>query len=188
MKAVDRSLELIRPEEEKANLISVSIGIVAGLAAYSLSRVILALKASAGPPPDISISSGSVHLRNVDEDSGGGGRGFHTLPITGNFSCWTVKYFPDDHSSAQILRLNFDEDGLMMTNSGRTVRLRTQQHGHSPNVTVRMQVHTDFHFAAGSGAGHWHSAEDDFIKSFNFDPPGPPTPAGTYPTFEFYAS
>ena len=37
MKAVDRNLELVRPDREKANLISVGIGIVVGFAAYSLT-------------------------------------------------------------------------------------------------------------------------------------------------------
>jgi len=186
MKAVDRNVELVRPEQEKADMISVGIGVLAGLGAYLLSKKLFAMSAAAGPPPDISISSGSVHFKHVDEDNGGG-EAFHTLWNAGNYSHWTVYYRPDASSPQQTLTLPFNVDGELATNSAHTITLTTQKNNSPVNPQVRMKVRTNFRFKPGSGSGDYVSESDEMVSSFSFDG-GSPVLAGSYPTFDFYAS
>ena len=187
MKAVDRGLEFVRPEQEKANLISVGIGIAVGFVAYSLTRKFLAFsRLAAGPPPDISISSGSVHLKGVDEE-GSSGEAFQTHYNAGDYSYWKVCYWPDSSSPVQTLTWPFNGDGELLTNRGHTITLSTHKNNSHEHPMVRMKVHANFHFSPGHGSGDWVSDSDEMISSFSFNG-GPAIPAGSYPKFEFYAS
>lgn len=183
----DQSLQLTPAEQKKINGIAVAAGVISGLVVGTAVKKLLMAR-YAGPPPDISISSGSVHLVNADSDPATPDhRHFHSFERTGAFSRWRVEYSSDD-SAPETLTLDFGYPGVLTLSSGRTLSLRTNHQPSSGHVSVRLKIRSDVEFTNAGTAGHWNSGTDESIAYFKFrDADGNPgRAAGTNPRFALY--